>query len=296
MKFEEFLDCISWFQPIAERQENEYAWKVNVQDVLQYDEEDRITSVDLDIKNPNNTETLDFLPPMEIADSIARKEQIILELIEETRSECLSVYNDALKPNEGWTVKYVSELCEKPQYGYTASASTEQIGPHLLRITDIQNGSVNWETVPYCDCPKPKKYLLEKDDILFARTGPTGKSFLVEECPAAVFASYLIRLRVREWVTPQYLYAFFQSPDYWAQVSASTSVSAQPNCNATKLSNLKVPVPPHEQQQSIVTYLDNFQEQMQEKINHIKSLQAQTANELDGILPSVFDKIFRRDE
>ena len=290
MKFGAFSDCIKWFHPIAKRRENERAWRVNVKDVLKYGEDDRIASVDLDIKNPSTVKALKHRPPVEIVEDIAHKEQNILGLIEEIRSERLSVYSDALKPNEGWTIKYVSELCEKPQYGYTASATTEQIGPHLLRITDIQNGSVNWETVPYCDCPKPEKYLLQKDDILFARTGPTGRSFLVEDCPEAVFASYLIRLRVREWVTPQYLYAFFQSPDYWAQVSASTSVSAQPNCNATKLANLKVPIPPPEEQQSIVTYLSNFQE----KVNRIKTLQAQSTDYLDEILPSIFDKIFRK--
>ena len=290
MKFEEFSDCINWFHPISDRQENERAWKVNVKDISEYDEEGRVTSLDLDIKNPNSKKTLKYLSPTEIADSIIHKEHNILELIEEVRSECLSVYKDTLRPKEGWTVKYVNELCEKPQYGYTASATTEQIGPHLLRITDIQNGSVNWETVPYCACPKPEKYLLQKDDILFARTGPTGRSFLVENCPEAVFASYLIRLRVREWVTPQYLYAFFQSPDYWAQVLENTSGSAQPNCNATKLANLSVPIPPPEEQQSIVTYLSNFQE----KVNLIKTLQTQTTNKLEEILPSVFDKIFRR--
>ena len=203
-----------------------------------------------------------------------------------------SVYRDILKPCKGWEVKSVSELCDKPQYGYTASAATEQIGPHLLRITDIQDGSVNWETVPYCDCPSPKKYLLEKDDILFARTGATtGKSFLIEECPTAVFASYLIRLRVQKLVIPKYLYAFFQSPSYWEQISANTVGSAQPNCNATKLANLMVPIPPLEEQQGIVTYLSNFQE----KVNRIKTLQTQAASEFDGILPSVLDKIFRRD-
>ena len=41
MAFEEFSDCIDWFHPITERQENEYAWEVNVNDVLKYDE-DRI--------------------------------------------------------------------------------------------------------------------------------------------------------------------------------------------------------------------------------------------------------------
>ena len=204
-----------------------------------------------------------------------------------------SVYRDILKPCKGWMVKSVSELCDKPQYGYTASAATEQIGPHLLRITDIQDGLVNWETVPYCDCPKPQMYLLEKNDILFARTGATtGKSFLIEECPTAVFASYLIRLRVEKLVTPQYLYAFFQSPSYWEQISANTVGSAQPNCNATKLASIKVPIPSPEEQHHIVNHLKNFHE----KISSVKVLQSQTKQELDCFLPSFIDKIFRQAE
>ncbi len=204
-----------------------------------------------------------------------------------------AVYRDILKPRKGWMVKSVNELCDKPQYGYTASAATEQIGPHLLRITDIQDGLVNWETVPYCDCPKPQMYLLAKDDILFARTGATtGKSFLIKECPRAIFASYLIRLRVQKLVTPQYLYAFFQSPSYWEQISANTVGSAQPNCNATKLASVKIPIPPLEEQQHIVSHLENFQK----KINSIKVLQAQATQELDCFLPSFIDKIFRQAE
>jgi type I restriction enzyme M protein len=90
MRFEEFSDCISWFHPIAERQENEYAWKVNVKDVLQYDEEGRITSADLDIKNPNSAEALVHLSPTEIVNSIIYKEQRILELIKEIQAESLT--------------------------------------------------------------------------------------------------------------------------------------------------------------------------------------------------------------
>ena len=84
-----FPDCIDWFHPIAERQENEYAWKVNVEDVLKYDEEGKIASADLDIKNPNRIETLVHLPPTEIANSIIHKEQRILELIREIQAESL---------------------------------------------------------------------------------------------------------------------------------------------------------------------------------------------------------------
>ena len=91
MRFEEFSDCIEWFHPITERQENEYAWKVDVEDILKYDEDDKIASVNLDIKNPNSAETLVHLPPTEIADSIIRKEQRILELIREIQVESLGV-------------------------------------------------------------------------------------------------------------------------------------------------------------------------------------------------------------
>lgn len=90
MKFEEFSDCIDWFHPIAERQENEHAWKVDVKDVLKYDAEDKVVSADLDIKNPNSAETLVHLPPAEIANSIIHKEQRILELIKEIQAESLT--------------------------------------------------------------------------------------------------------------------------------------------------------------------------------------------------------------
>jgi len=127
---------------------------------------------------------------------------------------------DIGKLPKDWDVKSVKEVCSKPQYGYTESASTEPIGPKFLRITDIRTGSVNWDEVPYCKCPQEiiPKYQLQSGDILFARTGSTGNSYLVKECPEAVFASYLIRLRVNESIDPCYLHYFFNSDNYWRQI------------------------------------------------------------------------------
>ena len=90
MKFEEFSDCISWFHPITERQENEQAWKVDIKDVLKYDAEGKVVSADLDIKNPNSAEALVHLSPTEIANSIIHKEQRILELVREIQGEALT--------------------------------------------------------------------------------------------------------------------------------------------------------------------------------------------------------------
>ena len=194
---------------------------------------------------------------------------------------------------EGWEHKLVEELTDKPQYGYTESAQLETVGPKFLRITDIQNGAVDWDAVPYCVCQDVDKYGLQPGDIVFARTGATtGKSFLVKQCPEAVFASYLIRLQVQRGVEPEYLYWYFQSPQYWDQVYERRKGSAQPNMNGRKLSNIVVPVAPSEEKRDrIVAYLDGLQVEVAE----LTALQDATQAELDAFLPSVLDRAFKGD-
>src|SRR6266849_6746558 len=110
----------------------------------------------------------------------------------------------------------VREIADSIQYGHTASAVTRERGPRFLRITDIQNGNVDWDIVPSCDIAQEdiEKYRLSQGDLVFARTGATtGKSYLIRECPDAVFASYLIRVRASKEIDPRYLDLFFQCPD-----------------------------------------------------------------------------------
>jgi len=165
---------------------------------------------------------------------------------------------------DGWRWVRLGEVCEKPQYGYTASAESAKVGPKLLRITDIQNGEVNWESVPYCRCgAEASTYALKSGDILFARTGgTTGKSFLIKDIPSeAIFASYLIRVRTKDGLIPEYLYFFLQSDMYWNQVLASKRGGAQPNMNATLLGGVVFPLPPLPEQKRIAA---RVQELMQD--------------------------------
>ncbi len=194
------------------------------------------------------------------------------------------------EPKKSWNIERIGDFCDPPQYGYTESATYDPIGPRFLRITDIQDGKVNWDTVPFCPCPEPEKYLLRKNDLIFARTGATtGKSFLIRECPEAVFASYLIRLRVRRSVDIEYLYWFFQTPSYWAKIADKSTGTGQANFNGKKLASIKVPIPPPEDQRRIVSYLDGIQA----KVNTLKKLQSQTAAELDALLPAILDRAFK---
>ncbi len=146
-------------------------------------------------------------------------------------------------------------------YGYTEKTRLEEVGPKFLRITDIQDGNVDWNSVPYCQISNDElpKYLLRNDDIVFARTGATtGKSFLVKNPPLSVFASYLIRLRILDFkvLMPEFLYLFFQTKTYWDKIQIGVSGSAQGGFNASKLSELKINLPPIDEQKRIVGILD----------------------------------------
>ena len=145
-------------------------------------------------------------------------------------------------------------------YGYTAKASFEGDGPKFLRITDIQNGGVAWDTVPVCPINQTdlNKHRLQEDDIVFARTGATtGKSYRLENPPEAVAASYLIRLRIHdEEIHPAFVSLFFQTKEYWDSIAVGTSGSAQGGFNASKLADLCIPKPPLPEQKRIVAILD----------------------------------------
>jgi type I restriction enzyme S subunit len=161
---------------------------------------------------------------------------------------------------KSWPIVQLDDVCSSVDYGHTASATAKPIGPKFLRITDIQDGQVNWQIVPFCECNPADEASsrLKPGDIVFARTGATtGKSFLIQTCPdRSVFASYLIRVRAGEKVLPAYLAHFFRTPSYWAQISRSSRGAAQAGVNATSLKSLELPLPPMDEQRRIAAILD----------------------------------------
>ena len=132
----------------------------------------------------------------------------------------------------------------------------------MVRISDIQNNLINWESVPYCDIAENviEKYILKPNDILFARTGGTvGKSFLVQEdIEDAIYAGYLIRTRYSKDLSPLYLKTYMGSSLYWEQLKDGTTTTAQPNCNGQSLGRMLIPLPPLAEQQRIVAKIEEL--------------------------------------
>lgn len=162
---------------------------------------------------------------------------------------------------ENWCWVRLGNLCTDIQYGYTAKAIFDNNYPKMLRITDIQDGEVDWDNVPNCDITENdfRKYELVSHDIVFARTGATtGKSYLVLEPPKSVYASYLIRIRLNSFFNRKYVYYMLQSEVYWKQIMELSSGIAQPGVNAAKLQSLLFPLSPLSEQQRIVNRIESL--------------------------------------
>ena len=196
---------------------------------------------------------------------------------------------------EGWRWAKVGEVCRRLDYGFTASADISIKQPKFLRITDIQDGYVDWERVPGCQISENEERAnsLADGDIVFARTGGTvGKSFLIRNPPRAVFASYLIRLSPNEFVESDYLYSFFQSDHYWRQIKAQAQGGAQPNVNATILASLRFPLAPLNEQNRIATIV-------QEQLNAVQKVREAAKEQLVAVsaLPSAYlRQVFNSEE
>jgi type I restriction enzyme, S subunit len=172
----------------------------------------------------------DYVPLTFISDKGEIKKQIRNTLI---LIHLFEKYNNPVR---------LEKLIEGTQYGYNASA-LQSGNNKFLRISDIHESKVNWETVPYCNCDDEETYVLKNDDILIARTGgTTGKSFKINNPPKdSIYAGYLIRIRAKATVNPDYLYLFLHSFAYWSQIVNLNERNFRPKANAENLKSLILP-------------------------------------------------------
>ena len=145
-------------------------------------------------------------------------------------------------PN-GWENGKLGDIVQT-QYGYTASAELNDIGPKFLRITDIANGYIDWDNVPHCDIPENifEKYELKNGDIIIARTGATAgcAKRINKQHPKVVFASYLVRIIPNDRTMNLYLGMTIDSEKYRKFILSNAEGSAQPQANARLMTEFPI--------------------------------------------------------
>jgi type I restriction enzyme, S subunit len=153
---------------------------------------------------------------------------------------------------EGWQMGILRDVCDSMDHGFTASATSEPIGPRFLRITDIVPSVIDWHNVPYCPSPdrNAEKYALREGDIVVARTGATTgyAKRLNKRYPASIFASYLVRLRIKPTFSNHLFGVLVESDEYKRFIKGNWSGAAQPQANAQVLTSIPIVIAPEPMQ------------------------------------------------
>lgn len=173
---------------------------------------------------------------------------------------------------EHWTSTVFKKFLSEPmQYGANEPAEEcNYNNPRYIRITDIKDdGTLRDDTFKSLPLEKAKEYMLNKGDLLFARSGATvGKTFLYKEDYAACFAGYLIKARCnKNELLPNFVFYYTLSNVYQNWKNSIFIQSTIQNIGADKYSVMPIIVPSLSEQQSISDYLDQKCSEIDELIS-----------------------------
>jgi len=219
------------------------------------------------------------------------------EVVEKISSNLTAAVLKAIrKNNDDQKEMTLGDILLLVQYGTSTKAASEPKGLPIIRMGNIQKGKIKTTDLKYVDLPSKEvaKYLLEKGDILINRTNSAelvGKAGLFDLDSRYIFASYLIRLRVKsDIVDPAYINYCINSSDGQAYLkSQGKDAIGQTNVNTRQIRQMPLSLPTIPEQRRIVEYLNS----LQSKAEELKRLQAETEAELATFTPALLAKAFR---
>lgn len=197
------------------------------------------------------------LPPISVQEEIVAELDSYQKIIDGAR-QVVENWKPHIDICPKWERHTLLDICiEKPQYGSGASKVEFDGRTRYIRISDInEDGSLR-----KIDIVSPsvidERYYLNKDDILFARSGSVGRTYLHDEIGSHIFAGYLIRFVIDSSIAvPRYVFYYTKSDEYYAWIKTQAKTGTISNINAKQYSNLSIPLPEIGIQQAIVDKIE----------------------------------------
>lgn len=158
-----------------------------------------------------------------------------------------------------WPIVKLGDICDfQNGFAFKSKLFTD-IGVPILRISNIQSGSIDLKRVAYTDPSSYKenldRYRVVGGDLLIAMSGATTGKIGINNTGI----DFLLNQRVGKFVPSneldkQYLYYYLSTQvENHLEISAG---AAQPNLSTEQIKGMKIPFPPIPEQKRIVAILD----------------------------------------
>jgi len=194
-----------------------------------------------------------------------------------------------------WLDKSRDGIQTGPFGAQLSSTEFTDSGVPIITIGNVRYSGLDCSNVRYVSREKAStlaRYRLSEGDILFARMGTVGRCCVVPPRSAGWLINYhIIRVALdKSKVEPRFIHWLIQaSHDIETYLENKIRGATRAGVNSTIVANLPCRIPVLAEQRRIVAELDG----MQAKVDELKKLQAETAIELDALLPSILDKAFK---
>lgn len=168
----------------------------------------------------------------------------------------------------------------KGNYGIAASAVdySDELYTYL-RITDIKDdGTIDFGGLKSVKDGKAANYLLQPNDIVFARTGAsTGRNYFYDGSDGQfVYAGFLIKFSIDpDKVNPKYVKYYCLSQEYKGWIASYNTGSTRGNINAQTLAQMPLLLPERMQQDKMVDILSSIDRKIKENEKINKNLEQQ---------------------
>ncbi len=157
----------------------------------------------------------------------------------------------------------ISDVTLESAYGTNQKCTTSRPGLAVLRIPNIRAGEIDLCDLKYAElrASELRKVLLRRGDLLIVRTNGSpnlvGRCAVFEEDGQFGYASYLIRLRLRQDLClPAYLAFYLASTTGRDAIARIRRTSAgQFNINSENIGTIRFPLPPLEEQGRLVEHM-----------------------------------------
>jgi len=191
-------------------------------------------------------------------------------------------------PDE-WMLVRVGDVTSGHKQGFYTNQVYSKTGIKLVRITDLQNPYLDYESMPLLELNKKdiQDFQVEKGDFLFARSGAIGRYGIVTKDIPCVFGSYIIRFIFDSTkILNEYLGYFYQTIFVEKQLNAIKQGSSNININAENIKSIKVKLPSIQEQQKITSILGT----VDDTINKYDEIIVQTKHLKKGLMQQLLIK------
>lgn len=227
-------------------------------------------------------------------DRLIAKQKRLIELLQEKRQAVISrAVTKGLDPNvrmkdsgvewlgevpEHWKVLCIKHIVSTPiTDGPHETPQSVDEGVPFISAEAISSGTLNfekrWGFISQEDHSRySKKYCPRLHDIYMVKSGATtGVTAIVETEQTFNIWSPLAVIRCVEFMNPYFVLSFMRSRNFLDAVSLNWSFGTQQNIGMGVLENLQIPVPPLEEQESLVRYIYGHIEEVYNLVDRAKS-------------------------